>query len=72
MNTKEYLITEEWMGYYHYHISLKDSFTKPICGKDITTMQTAIPFDTWGFVGDLKERYCDKCYKIYGGSRQNG
>jgi len=61
----EFMVTEAAPGYWSYHISYVDTFTKPLCGKDIVTMVTAIPMNTWGFVGHLRERYCDECKKIY-------
>ena len=67
----KFMITEEWTGYFHYHISNCDTFTKPICGKDITTMQTSIPLDTWGVITHLKEKYCDKCKEIYNEEKEN-
>jgi hypothetical protein len=61
----KYIIVEEAPGYYHYHIGLESSFTKSLCGKDITMMPTMIPLDTWGYRGELRERYCDKCKELY-------
>jgi len=60
-----FMMVEEAMGYWYYHIAYKDLFTHPICGEDVTTMQTSIPMSTWGFVDHLKERYCDACKKKY-------
>jgi hypothetical protein len=62
--SESFMIVEEVTGYYHYHIALKDTFTKSLCNKNITMMYTAIPLSTWGYVGHLNERYCDKCKEI--------
>lgn len=62
------IITEEVFGYYHYHISDSKHFTKPICGKDIITMPTSIPFNSWESKSDhfyIKEKYCKKCKEMY-------
>ena len=69
---KEHMITEEVTGNYSYHISETPTFTKSLCGKDITMMWTNIPFTTWGHVGHLRERYCNKCKEIYDRRMING
>ena len=62
----DFMITEEWTGYFYYHISKKSSYIRAICGKEVTTMQTAIPLDSWGHVSEhIGERYCPKCKEIY-------
>jgi hypothetical protein len=61
----DFMMVEEFTGHWFYHIAYKDSFTRPLCGKNMVTMQTSIPMNIWGFVGHLKERYCDACKKIY-------
>jgi hypothetical protein len=65
MVTNQFMITEGVHGYFHYHISYVDTFSKSLCGKNETTMWTDIPMDTWGFRGHLKERYCKECKEIY-------
>lgn len=61
----DFMMVEEVYGNWFYHIAYKDFFTHPICGMDIITMQTSIPMSTWGFVGHIRERYCDACKKKY-------
>lgn len=59
------MITEGAPGYWHYHISYVETFIKPLCGKDLTTMWTNLPMNTWGMKTHLKERYCTECKEIY-------
>jgi hypothetical protein len=62
----KFMITEEWTGYFKYHISYRNTYTKPICGKEITTMQTAIPMDAWGHRSEhIRETYCPVCKEMY-------
>lgn len=70
-NKNNFMITEEWTGYFYYHISYRNTYTIPICGKDITTMYTAIPLDAWGVVTHIKERYCPKCKELYDKAMNN-
>lgn len=62
---RDFMITEEAPGFWHYHISYKETFTKPLCGKDMTTMWTNLLMNTWGFEGHLREKYCPDCKEIY-------
>jgi hypothetical protein len=64
-NKKEYIITEGVAGYWFYHISEKNKFTKSLCGKD--TMRTSIPLEQWNIKGDghIPEKYCKECERIY-------
>jgi hypothetical protein len=62
---RDVMITEEAPGYYHYHISYVEDYIRPVCGKDMITMWTHIPMNTWGCKGHLKEKYCKECKEIY-------
>ncbi len=56
------IITEGVEGYYVYHFSKPESFTRSLCGKP--TMKTSLSMSQWGQVGHLKERYCKECENI--------
>ena len=65
-NKKEYMITEGIHGYWFYHISEKDKFTKSLCGKD--TMKTSIPLEQQNKLngdGHIPVKYCKECDEIY-------
>ncbi len=59
------VITEGIGGTWFYHLSYEGKTTRSLCGEQV--MQTSCPLDSWGYVGHLNERYCDKCKKIYDG-----
>lgn len=65
------MITEEASGHWYYHISFADMFTKPICGEKVITMWTNLPFNTWGLVTHIGERYCKECEKLYNERNEN-
>jgi len=58
----KYQVTEGISGYWHYHLSPKSNLSRVLCGA--RTMHCYLPFDRWGFVGHLNEKYCDECLKI--------
>jgi len=58
------IVTEGVMGYWFYHISHKDTFTKALCG--VNVMMSSLPLSEWGETGHLNERYCQKCEKLAG------
>ena len=53
------IVTEGVEGYWHYHLSKPETFTRSLCGKQV--MKTELPLSSWGIVGHLKERYCKDC-----------
>jgi hypothetical protein len=59
-----YIVTEGIEGYWHYHLSLKNEFTKSLCG--ISTMQCSLPYLSYklGIKTHLNEKYCQKCIEI--------
>lgn len=57
-------LVEGIAGTWHYHLA-KDG--KSLCGAK--TMPTQVPVHTWGFKGNLNERYCSKCEEL--GSRDS-
>ena len=57
-------VVETTFGTWSYHLS-RDGVTghPALCGrKDV--MSTAFHIENWGYVGELKERYCKKCERI--------
>ncbi len=64
---REHLIVEEVHGNFHYHIAKCETFTKSLCGKNITMMQTAIPYNSWGIKSHLKEQWCEDCKRLFDG-----
>jgi hypothetical protein len=56
-------VAEGISGTFYYHVrdvSLPRPLSQPApCGARV--MQTQIPLSTWGHVGHLKERWCEKC-----------
>ncbi len=67
-DNSELLITEGVAGYYHYHLSREDSFTKALCGRDV--MKTEIPLSSWGVVTHLNETWCEQCAALCLNSEQ--
>lgn len=65
MNKIKFIMVEEAPGHFYYHIGVEHNYTKSLCEKTITMMPTEIPLDIYGMVTHLRERYCDKCKKIY-------
>jgi len=57
MKDEKIEITEGIEGYYHYHFSEKGKHSIALCGAK--TMSTSMSLNQWGFVGHLKERYCE-------------
>ena len=59
------VVTEVIEGTWYYHLSYDNKTTRSLCGERV--MQTNFSLDSWGHVGHLHERYCEKCKKIYDG-----
>lgn len=56
------IVTEGVEGYWHYHLSHEQTFTKSLCGKQ--TMPTHLSLKQWGIVTHLRERYCKDCKEL--------
>lgn len=54
-----FVVTEGISGYYHYHLSKEHETTRSLCG--VKVMPTCVPLTAWGFVGHLREHWCEKC-----------
>ena len=63
MKNSKILVTEGIESMWYYHLSKSDKPCQSLCGKSV--MRTSVPFENWGIVGHLKERYCKECYDIY-------
>lgn len=55
------VIKEVIEGTWHYHIGDVDNYLA-LCGRK--TMNTVIPFSSWGKSGHLNARWCEKCYQL--------
>lgn len=52
-------VVEEVLGNWHYHISRDD---EPLCGCDVTTMNTSIDLDSWGnSPSHITMSWCEEC-----------
>ncbi len=63
-------VVEGVFGMWFYHLS-KDGVSghRALCGtKDV--MSTAFRIENWGCVGQLMERYCKECEKIWKGDKK--
>jgi len=56
------VMTEGIEGHWHYHLSVPSDTTKGLCGKQ--TMPCGSLIDTWGYVGHLREKYCEECKRL--------
>ena len=61
MKEEQFTIVEGIESVFHYHIAENG---KALCGRR-RVMKTAIPLKAWGTVSHLKEKYCEKCEKIF-------
>ena len=60
---QRHVITEGVMGTYHYHYSDSGHTARSLCGEH--TMPTKLPLSSWGYVGQLGERYCKSCELLH-------
>ncbi len=63
-------VVEGVSGYYFYHLSEDGRSGHPaLCGNK-QVMSTCLTTKDWGFVGQLRERYCKKCEEIWKGGKK--
>jgi hypothetical protein len=56
------VMTEGIEGCWRYHLSDPSHTTTGLCGKP--TMTCNSPLDNWGYVGHLREKYCEECKRL--------
>lgn len=62
-NHSKVVVTEGVSGTWFYHLGMSEDITHSLCGEQV--MPTSLPINSWGVVTHLRERYCDKCFKMY-------
>jgi hypothetical protein len=56
------VVTEGIGGTWHYHLSYDNKTSRSLCGEQV--MPTNCSLNDWGYIGHLKEKYCEKCKDI--------